>query len=1611
MTNPNTKDQANDATLLQTAFDRVVARISSTPSDSSSSSSSVNNTTKLRLYALYKYGTVGPPTTTSNSWSPTAVAKDRAWQQIGETIDHDPQRAKIEYLQLAASLDETCRQLLEEYQQQLNTDKTEAIDPTDNAASEGCDTLPFASKERPTLPAPEAAKDQTHRIAIDHPLALFSIVWNFLIEIIMRYLPQPVIPRGGLDISWADLGFALMACIQAFFFGGGILGYGATARRQQLEKDTVTKIVDLCLGKASNKDNPKIDNNKNKQSNEHANVDVVVGYTVRSLLDLYLMHKQYPPQASKEVIVSPPITIPGMVQLLEHYGLVVVPVEGQRDENVITRIDVDAIEAAVTDRTVAIMIVHPFGATSASSEEWARLKVLANEQSIELWEDAAESYRGLATNNTDSSNHESTEEQSEEILKYSTPHADITFVSFGLIKTATALGGGIAFIRDHRQQQHLTSARTLQQDLSTPCAAAVAMRRLQQHHYVQQTAWDYCSGKVLPAFLIQVFSLHPRLYGAFASLCVQWGGYDCFDQMVTRNVRSIVPSGSRSSSTTIHWMELIRKRPSLPLLQLLHRRLLHSRDTCCRVERRIQQCQNMTKIFQVHTLGVGVPSATSLSSAYWLYPIQVDPTKKQLVQERLLKSGWDIAAGTSQLQCVLPTLPTSDVPFKTKDFMSNVLYLPVASRSLTRQQCMSLAKDIQRTLEVKSNDLSNNSPKHVQEKGRSFSFFGICMAMWFLPLIVASAIMLLGYGIACTVCVGYCLQWLCGTMYLESSNGFAHYISMLGAKSPTKDRAERNQNEDANTLQDPPDSKSNTGVIDSITALQLPEVPRLSEKGDFRGYAILTGATGFCGSLILRDLLLHRKRLNLLAGVYVICRSKRSKSAEQRVADLLQEDMFSFLSQAERSNLVHVLEGDVTKLNASLSDQDLEILQVLPAQNAVLTHVIHAAASVSFTQELEDAAKTNIAAALNMQALTKRLGQMLEEHEITKNARTPAFVHISTAFVHGAGSGTKEEPLPQELFSLEPYQPVKLFESMLGTQFYASKAMSDLRFTNTYAFTKCICEHLLIQRSHESQLAVPTIIIRPSIVGPAVENPEEGWAGQKPSTIVAAGCLYLSYQWNLWCFGSSYVPCIPVDVLSRFVLAKAFSPGQSPTEAATADTKNSIVESSSSEDSFERIPGNDSVQSLSNCSSQSQETDTTTDFSHGAHIYTAAWNPSSDTNAMFTWLDYCGATLHMGAVWGYFYRSTAYIGLWVTSKLMPRFQLSLETYMLVHYIVVQLPMKVLLTFCRAVQWKKQEKSVSKLFSFLDLPLLFFPYMNTTFYFESDLAAPGAMCGDRYVFSCVVAAHRFVEALKRKATNSSNNRGKTSVRNSHRENAPQHPEVFLIGGKMHQHNFNLWWALTQPAGSPLIRIAGWLFSMILKATCHGLSVDLSSFELALKQRLALEKAEEKGAAVHLVLAPTHRSFFDFVILSYLVFAIPELQLSIPAIASADEFASLPVIGLLARWLGAFYIRRGRGVADPDLQATVTSKKQRGTAVFEVFIEGSRSRDRRFVTPKTGFLRSLSNSGGRHLIVPIAISYERLPEQDILAAEAASLCGKAGLKAGGLFWWLKVNGCVS
>jgi fatty acyl-CoA reductase len=86
------------------------------------------------------------------------------------------------------------------------------------------------------------------------------------------------------------------------------------------------------------------------------------------------------------------------------------------------------------------------------------------------------------------------------------------------------------------------------------------------------------------------------------------------------------------------------------------------------------------------------------------------------------------------------------------------------------------------------------------------------------------------------------------------------------------------------------------------------------------------------------------------------------------------------------------------------------------------------------------------------------------------------------------------------------------------------------------------------------------------------------------------------------------------------------------------------------------------------------------------------------------------------------------------------------------------------------------------------------------------------------------------------------------------------------------------------------------------------------------------------------------------------------------------------------LHAFYLRRGTGREDPELTRRVHALI-REERTLEFFIEGQRSRSREFLPPKRGLLRCLQASGRVCTILPVALSYDRVPEEATFAAELA------------------------
>jgi fatty acyl-CoA reductase len=201
------------------------------------------------------------------------------------------------------------------------------------------------------------------------------------------------------------------------------------------------------------------------------------------------------------------------------------------------------------------------------------------------------------------------------------------------------------------------------------------------------------------------------------------------------------------------------------------------------------------------------------------------------------------------------------------------------------------------------------------------------------------------------------------------------------------------------------------------------------------------------------------------------------------------------------------------------------------------------------------------------------------------------------------------------------------------------------------------------------------------------------------------------------------------------------------------------------------------------------------------------------------------------------------------------------------------------------------------------------------------------------------------------------------------------EWVLAGRRQTKNEGTLWWTVTQPRGNFWVRLGVWLSMKLLRRITERVTVDLTSFERARNQ------VRPQDA---IVLLPTHRSYLDFILVSTLAFARPDLRIGIPHVAAAIEFGKLPIIGWLLRSVHAFYVRRGAGKENRELTQRVHKLLGEGE-VLEFFIEGERSRSRAFLPPKRGLLRAVATCGRPSTAFPISISYDRIPEEAAFLSE--------------------------
>ncbi|XP_005103445.1 dihydroxyacetone phosphate acyltransferase [Aplysia californica] len=153
---------------------------------------------------------------------------------------------------------------------------------------------------------------------------------------------------------------------------------------------------------------------------------------------------------------------------------------------------------------------------------------------------------------------------------------------------------------------------------------------------------------------------------------------------------------------------------------------------------------------------------------------------------------------------------------------------------------------------------------------------------------------------------------------------------------------------------------------------------------------------------------------------------------------------------------------------------------------------------------------------------------------------------------------------------------------------------------------------------------------------------------------------------------------------------------------------------------------------------------------------------------------------------------------------------------------------------------------------------------------------------------------------------------------------------------------------------------------------------------------IQKVRDMVKEYPILLMPTHRSYMDFLLMSYVFY---HYDLPLPVIAAAMDFMGMKGVGWLLRNSGAFYIRRSFG-DDHLYWAVFTEYVQsqicNGDAPIEFYVEGTRSRTSKSYTPKFGMLSAaLEPYFKSHIpdimVVPCSISYDRILEESLYAYE--------------------------
>uniref|UniRef100_A0A1L8DYA8 Fatty acyl-CoA reductase n=1 Tax=Nyssomyia neivai TaxID=330878 RepID=A0A1L8DYA8_9DIPT len=279
-----------------------------------------------------------------------------------------------------------------------------------------------------------------------------------------------------------------------------------------------------------------------------------------------------------------------------------------------------------------------------------------------------------------------------------------------------------------------------------------------------------------------------------------------------------------------------------------------------------------------------------------------------------------------------------------------------------------------------------------------------------------------------------------------------------------------------------------------------------SEVNEFyKGLSIfITGGSGFMGKVLVEKLLYSCSDLK---EIFILMRPKRGRVPESRLEDMFKLPMFQRIREEKPEVLKKLVpvQGDVTFDGLGISGETLE--KVLKSTSVVF----HLAATLRLEAKLKDAIDMNTTG-------TKRVIDFCKKMPNLKQ-----LVHLSTAFCC-----CDKEVLHEKVYEC-PHNPHDL---MRCAEWMDEKTLENITpnliapHPNTYTYSKRLAE-LLVRDEYPN---LPVVIVRPSIVIPASQEPLPGWVDSLngPIGILVGGGKGVIR--SMLCNGEYRAEVIPVDI-------------------------------------------------------------------------------------------------------------------------------------------------------------------------------------------------------------------------------------------------------------------------------------------------------------------------------------------------------------------------------------------------------------------------------------------------------------------------------------------------